>query len=233
MGCGLVAVQGIVRWGNRQLHTRLARLAGSPWGRPGHPVSWALGLALCLPSNNYVAVLTPSTSECDPVWRQGPCRCNTDEVVLRSAEPLILGDCALESQPSEGRHTRDEEGRVWSPAAAGPGTPKMPAVPRGGKRPGQVSCSFGGRSASPAPGLQISGNFTASDREQCVSVVFTPLSLWSFVPAAARSKSTGVGKVLSRTSRPGTRHVFVTQSSSCPSCTWWGIVGVMQTSSWV
>ena len=132
----------------------------------------------------------------------------------------------LGSRPSEGRHTRDEEGRVWSSAAAGPGTPKMPAVPRGGKRPGRVS-------------LQLwtldswRRDSTAPDREQCVSAVFTPLSLRPFVPAAARNESTGVGKVLSRTSPLGTGHACVTQSGSCPPCTWWGGVGVMQTPSWV
>lgn len=105
--------------------------------------------------------------------------------------------------------------------------------PEAGRGQDGFPCSFGGRSASPAPRLQTFENFMAPDREQCISVVFTPLSLWFFVPAAARSESTGVATVLSLTSRPGTGHVLVTQSSSCPPSTWWGGVGVMQTSSWV
>ena len=105
---------------------------------------------------------------------------------------------------------------------------QSPEVERG---QGGFPCSFGGRSASPAPRLQTFENFMAPDHEQCISVVLTPLSLWSFVPVASRNESTGVVTVLSRTSRPGTGHVLVTQSSSCPPSTWWRGVGVMQTSS--
>lgn len=103
--------------------------------------------------------------------------------------------------------------------------------PEAGRGQGGFPCSFGARLALPAPRLQTFENFMAPDCEQCVSVVFTPLSLWSFVSAAARNECTGVATVLSRTSRPGTGHVLVTQGSSCPPSTWWGGVGVMQTSS--